>query len=49
MRAENLIKINFLLDSIGAEDCLALSKANWTKISVIELSNNTFKKVTIKL
>jgi hypothetical protein len=49
MRAKNLQIINFWGSNIGAEGCLYLTKANWPKISVIDLSNNSFTKATIKL
>jgi hypothetical protein len=49
MRAENLQTINFMESNIGADGCLALSKANWSKISSIYLSNNTLTKAEMKL
>jgi hypothetical protein len=49
MRAENLEKISFSSNNIGAEGCLAISRANWPQISVIDLSNNTITKAEIKL
>jgi hypothetical protein len=38
-----------LSNNIGAVDCLAFLKVNWPKISVIDLSNNTFTKAKIPL
>jgi hypothetical protein len=48
MRAENLEKISFCDNNIAAKGCLAITKANWTKITLINLSNITFTKAEIK-
>jgi hypothetical protein len=48
MRAENLENIYLCGNEIGEEGCLALAKANWTKISVIDLGENIFIKQAIK-
>ena len=49
MRADNLEKIELFNNHIGPYGCLALIKANWTKISAIKLSNYSLKKMGIKL
>ena len=49
MRADNLEKIELYIDHIGPDGCLALIKANWTKISAIDLSNYIPIKMGIKL
>jgi hypothetical protein len=49
MRAENLQRIRSCGSDIGADGWLALSKANWHKISVINLGKIIFTKAAIKL
>jgi hypothetical protein len=45
---QNLISIILFDNNIGVEECLVLSKANWPRIKMIDLSNNIFTKETIK-
>ena len=47
MRAENLENIILLNNNIGPKGFLALTEANWTKISIIHLGNNVLTKVKI--
>jgi hypothetical protein len=49
MRAEKLGRIIFTINNIGSDGCLALSKANWRKISSIDLGNCLQKKEQIQL
>ena len=49
MRAEKLRTINLSKNNIGPDGCLALTKANWTKLSTIDLSNYVEIKRIIKL
>ena len=48
MRAENLEKIELINNHIGPDGCLALIKANWTKISTIDLGNYILTKAIIE-
>ena len=48
MRAENLERIELRHNNIGPNGCLALIKANWIKISRIDLSNYVLTKAGIK-
>ena len=41
MRADKIINHQFIEGDIGPDGCLALIKANWTKISLFSLSNYT--------
>jgi hypothetical protein len=49
MRAESIEHIILCKNNIGKEGLFALIKANWTKISVIDLGNIIFTKVITKL
>ena len=49
MRADNLEKIKLYRNNIGPDGCLALVKADWTKISAINLGNYILTKIGIKL
>jgi len=49
MRAENLENINLCDNNIGSEGCLALTKANWPRISSFALGNKTLTKDKVKL
>ena len=49
MRAENLGSIKLYKNNIGPDGCLALIKANWTKISAVKLSSYILIKMGIKL
>jgi hypothetical protein len=44
MRAENLQEISLIYCNIGPSDILALTTANWTKLSIINLCNLRVKK-----
>ena len=44
MKAENLIHIKLSDNDIGPKGCLSLTKANWSKISTVYLSNYICKK-----
>ena len=48
MRAENLEKIELNINNIGPNGCLALTEANWKKISAINLGNYILTKERIK-
>ena len=48
MRAENLENIELFNNNIGPDGCLALIKADWTKISTIDLGNYILTKNRIK-
>ena len=39
MKAKKLKTINLSRNNIGPDGCLALTKANWAKLSIIHLSN----------
>ena len=47
--AESLETINVSENKIEQHGCYALTKANWTKISIIDLSNIILTKKIIKL
>ena len=49
MRAKKLEHIRFDDNNIGPHGCLALTKANWPRISTIDLRNNIITKKIIKL
>ena len=49
MRAENLERIELKRNNIEPDGCLALIKANWKKISAINLCNYISTKARIKL
>ena len=49
MRYENLESIILHNNNIGPDGCLTLTKANWIKISIIELGNDILTKEEIKL
>jgi len=49
MQAANLKNIRLYTANIGPNGCLALTKANWTKISEIYLGNFVLTKEIIKL
>ena len=40
MLAENLENIELQRNNIGPNGCLALTKENWSRISIINLRNN---------
>jgi hypothetical protein len=48
-KANNLQEIRLLGNNIRAEEFSSITKAHWTKISVIELSNINFTKNRIEL
>ena len=49
MRAAHLEYISFHLKHIGPGGLLALTKAKWIQISIINLGNYISKKITITL
>ena len=49
MQAEKLESISLGNNNIGPNGCLALSKANWDKISIIMFGDNILIKEIIEL
>ena len=49
MRAKNLESISLERNNMGTNGCLAFTKANWPKISKINLSNYALTKEAIQL